>query len=353
MCIRDSHNTGGKRNTLRYEWWIDAQDTSADDYTITGYKIYRYKVVEGHDTEETLVNDVTNYNQYIKDRKTALNELDDEHSLPAGIYRYKIVATFDTPDGDAEKTAYSNTVTIYEASVPVTMSVEQQMEGDNYTFNLEYKAEPVDEKLSMAFGDGTVADAMKYYVITVDEATATRLNNASKKSISFTQVTTESIYLSDATKLAAGTWYAKVEITDKDNAALNYVWSGITPNSNGTGALKRWNADKTALIDLSATDAATYSFTTYLVSADSDIAEWALLNFDAASDNTDIVAPAANLAINSVNVQKATRQFAHEHKDNLTHPSGARLSGFNDDGTLDADNPVIASPIKYLSLIHI
>ena len=357
--IQARYNTA-KRKTLRYNWWINIpdKDTSHDSKMVTDYKVYRLNP----DGSETLV-ETGNANRTVGEMKTEETSLSfsDPQTLTPGKYRYRVEATI---EGKVKK-QLSNELPINETRVPVTIAARQQMfdndgnlnnaEGTNYSFNVELDVEPVAAFLDDKVGETekTVRETMKYYVITVDDATATRLNSATVKPFTFTSSTTDEVLIATGEYLPAGTWYFKQEITDKQNPAISPVWKNVAPtaaDANGT-ALKTWNADKTALVEMADNDVANYAFKVYLISEEGDIPQWTILQFDAATDQTHVIAPVTSLTVNNVTLAKVTRSVTHTHKNNMTHPSGARLNGFKADSegnlTLDEDNPVIALPVKY------
>lgn len=372
--IQAFYNGEGKRNTLRYEWWIDSQDTSADDYIITAYKIYRYKVVDGRDTEETLVNDVTSYGKKISERKSALNELDDRLSLPAGIYRYKIEATFSTPEGNVTKNAYSNTVPIYEVSAPVALTAAQQMDDkDRYTFNVEVNAAPVDEQINRVIDSQTgktVKDLMMHYILVVDDATKAQLDNATSLTAGSQSYTVAGLRGSFWTKstgsnarvgqnewVEAGLWFHKFDIPEegRDDAATiampKLVWHNVIPTSTEKGNplyVKEYNNDYSDASFKETNDGA-FAFTAYLTCNDNttDFATWDHLNFQADEKSTHVVAPTAAHTLDKPHLQKSAFTYNYGSLPAIHHPDGGRLSNMNQYGEHQPEGPKADDPVHY------
>lgn len=356
------------RNTLRYEWWIDSQDESNDDVKITGYEVKRYKVVGSQLTNETTVEatpgNSANYQTvgYFKDSAgKTINKIefkDDSRAIPAGQYIYTIWVTF---DNGMRKEATSNVVTINEVAVPVTMEVDQVMEDGKYTFDIDVTVKPNAADLNKKVGEGddapTVREMMRYYVITAGEPTAKRLNEETSEqptiggqTVTFTQAAANEILIADGTYLPAGTWYYRHEITDKSNPDLTLRWKNATPNMTGAQApLQKWDGEgaNRGLITINRDHVATYMLRAYLVSADSDIDQWALLNFDVASDGTDVIAPRTNIDLSNMHLRRYDKAFIHEPKENNAHLPGTRIHAYDEEGNWLKENPVIEDKIIY------
>ena len=358
--IQAFHNLD-TRNTLRYEWWIASLDASNDGVKITGYEVKRYKLEGSQLLNETVVEaangNSANYQTvgYFKDDSgNTINKIgfkDDSKALPAGQYLYKIRVQF---DNGTEKQATSNVVTINEVAVPVRINMEQVMDNGKYTFDIDVTVSPNAADLNKKVGEGddapTVRDMMKYYVLTAGEPTALRLNNetasVTPEGIKFVQAQANEILIADGTYLPEGTWYYRHEITDKQNPDLHFVWKDATPNMTGYKApLKKW--DGNTLIPINRDHVATYMLQAYLVSGDSDIDEWSLLNFDVASDGTDVIAPATKLWLSNMQLRRYNGVFNHEPTVNDAYLPGTRLHSFSTTGAWQQDSPVIEDKIIY------
>ncbi len=357
--IRAYYNPA-KRKTLRYEWKINTTDNTPANYLITGYTITRYKVVDGRDTQATVVNRVTGYNKKVSERTGWLNELDDRNALAPGMYRYKIEATFQfTEDGQQKTTtkdAYSNTITINETATPVELTAEQQMDEQNrYTFNAEVNASPVAEILDRVVDETskkTAKDLMKWYILVTDDTTKTRLDKANKLEAGNTAIATENGIkgfwtLSDGTNarvgqneyVESGLWFHKFEITETDRADITkismpkLVWHNVYPTRSADGSLYKLKNDNYEEVDNS-----DLNFSVYLTCNDNttDFAAWDFLNFEAGIAATPVVAPTAAIYLDAPFLQKSTFTDYNSTKlHSLKHPDGGRLSNLYKENVMD------------------
>lgn len=349
------------RNTLCYEWWIQSVDSSNDEAEIESYTVKRYRLSGDQLLDETVVETTpgnpANYHKvgYFKDADgNFINKIefkDDTKALAAGKYLYKIWVKFNGVE--TEKQATSNVVTINEVAVPVRIEVNQVTVDDKYTFDIDVDVTPNAADLNKKIGDAedapTVRDMMRYYVLTASEPTAKRLNDETATQpagVTFKQAGANEILIADGTYLPEGAWYYRHEITDKDNPGLHLRWTDATPNMTGFKApLKKW--DGNTLISINRDHVATYMLRAYLVSADSDIDQWALMNFDVATDGTDVIAPTTKLALNPINLSRYDGDFLHEPSVACAHLPGTRMHGFDETGSHLKDNPVIEDKIIY------
>ena len=355
--IQAFHNPD-KRNTLRYEWWIDSQDESNDGVNVTGYEVKRYKIEGTELLDETVVEtspgNSANYHNvgYFKDSDgNAINKIgfkDDSKTIPAGQYLYKIWVTF---DNGTTKQATSNIVSINEVATPVDLTAEQQMDGQNrYTFNAEVNAAPNPEQAARTVTESTtVKDMMKWYILVTDDATKTRLDKATSLTVGGTEATVSTFWtLSDGTNaqigqneyVGSGLWFHKFEIpeSDRDDLATlampTLVWHNVYPTrseaANGRlyklGTIQDNEGNYTNVFNEA--DNSELSFTAYLTCNDNatDFAAWDLMNFNAAQASTPIVAPTAAITLGTPYLQKSDFKAEFTMLPAISHPDGGRLS---------------------------
>ena len=121
-----THNdTDDKDNYITYNWYLNATQNAADaDRQVVGYEITRYRIDNGVEVFDGYPEggyvDISDKNVTVADLfkgnsqtfTTVLDKGIGDLGFDPGLYRYKIIVTYDTADG-AKKNATSNTVAIY------------------------------------------------------------------------------------------------------------------------------------------------------------------------------------------------------------------------------------------------
>lgn len=390
--IQAFYNTAGKKNTLRYRWWVSVKEgTDYDDQKVTGYVIDRYRT--GDDNNEVLdranIETVTfSTARLVKDLKILDSEIenntvnlesdprvfhftDDSEMLAAGSkYRYRIRLTVE----GVEKKAASNELPIYTLEAPVIVTVKQQMfdadgtQNDNgsiYSFNLQLNADlaakhadKVINPTAAATDQKTVAQALRNYVVTVDDhvynrlakATSLTIDGMAQTSVDLFSTSTGSDVLigsdgSSNTYLPAGTHYFIHTVpTGAVGTALNlptYVWHNVTPNFDGFHN-KLNNEAGTAV------GGEAYRFYVYLVSEEDFIKEWATMNFSDAPGSADMIAPPTALIVDTPVLRKAQGVTMSNTPIDM-QVSGTRLVDYATGGD-GSHAHLLANPVHYTRL---
>lgn len=158
------------------------------------------------------------------------------------IYNYKVVSS---TGEEAIIEGTGKTITSFAPTVPVNVTLTQptesiDLDGDNtpetlYSFNLQLDLALNDNFSASRLDDGDAQATATQYVISVDEATATALNNASNASEIGTFVAgPTTISAANCSHHSVDGWYMIVDFTDVKpadaaSAAKSIVWKNVNP----------------------------------------------------------------------------------------------------------------------------
>lgn len=318
------------KNHLHYTYSIPEENDELANVKVKEYYIYRFMVDEtGNEIEGTRIL-VKSETGLTKDPEyVAGNAVIDANEVSAGTYKYEIAVVYHGNDAAAiedntTRIAYSNEISIYEASVPVTATAVQQRDSEGrYSFNIELNANIKSSALDKTTTNGkAVKDLAKYYTVVVTDETLALLNAGT------------SIKADGATKS-----FAKGNVTVADAGEVktlsnvNYMQFNVP-----TGDAK----DMPTVVFHNIDPSKTYPFDVYLTSEDGDVEEFAQLNFDVAKTTATLVIPAPAIAFEDV-----TLKVHGTDLDGETDPSLMPLGSHRYLGTWQNPKIGLTDPIHY------
>ena len=318
------------KNHLHYTYSIPEENDELANVKVKEYYIYRFMVDEtGNEIEGTRIlvkseTGLTEDPEYV-----AGNAVIDANEVSAGTYKYEIAVVYHGNDAAAieegtTRIAYSNEISIYEASVPVTATAVQQRDNEGrYSFNIELNANIKSSALDKTTTNGkAVKDLAKYYTVVVTDETLTLLNAST------------SIEADGAAKSFAK---GNVKVADagevKTLSNVNYMQFNVP-----TGDAK----DMPTVVFHNIDPSKTYPFDVYLTSEDGDIDDFAQLNFDVAKTTATLVIPAPTIEFENV-----TLKVHGIDLDGETDPSLMPLGSHRYLGTWQNPKIGLTDPIHY------
>lgn len=318
------------KNHLHYTYSIPEENDELANVKVKEYYIYRFMVDEtGNEIEGTRIlvkseTELTEDPEYV-----AGNAVIDANEVSAGTYKYEIAVVYHGNDVAAieegtTRIAYSNEISIYEASVPVTATAVQQRDSEGrYSFNIELNANIKSSALDKTTTNGkAVKDLAKYYTVVVTDETLALLNAGT------------SIEADGAAKSFAK---GNVKVADagevKTLSNVNYMQFNVP-----TGDAK----DMPTVVFHNIDPSKTYPFDVYLTSEDGDIDDFAQLNFDVAKTTATLVIPAPAIAFEDV-----TLKVHGTDLDGETDPSLMPLGSHRYLGTWQNPKIGLTDPIHY------
>lgn len=154
------------------------------DLPVKNYRIYRYKL--DNETNEFNLNgisaEVTCENgETIGTFMTEQTETDSD--LTGGTYRYKVEVTMIDAEGrEVTRDAWSNRVTLFDASVPVrgaARQITEEIEGKtHYSFDMELDLDINNYLVSALYDGHKITDLALGYYVTIDPEVIDDFNNA-------------------------------------------------------------------------------------------------------------------------------------------------------------------------------
>lgn len=318
------------KNHLHYTYSIPEENDELANVKVKEYYIYRFMVDEaGNEIEGTRILVKSETGLTVDPEYVAGNAVIDANEVSAGTYKYEIAIVYHGNDAAAiedntTRIAYSNEISIYEASVPVTATAVQQRDSEGrYSFNIELNANIKSSALDKTTTNGkAVKDLAKYYTVVVTDETLALLNAGT------------SIEADGAAKSFAK---GDVKVADagevKTLSNVNYMQFNVP-----TGDAK----DMPTVVFHNIDPSETYPFDVYLTSEDGDIEEFAQLNFDVAKTTATLVIPAPAIAFEDV-----TLKVHGTDLDGETDPSLMPLGSHRYLGTWQNPEIGLTDPIHY------
>lgn len=318
------------KNHLHYTYSIPEENDELANVKVKEYYIYRFMVDEaGNEIEGTRILVKSETGLTVDPEYVAGNAVIDANEVSAGTYKYEIAVVYHGNDAAAiedgtTRIAYSNEISIYEASVPVTATAIQQRDSEGrYSFNIELNANIKSSALDKTTTNGNaVKDLAKYYTVVVTDETLALLNAGT------------SIEADGAAKSFAK---GDVKVADagevKTLSNVNYMQFNVP-----TGDAK----DMPTVVFHNIDPSETYPFDVYLTSEDGDIEEFAQLNFDVAKTTATLVIPAPAIAFEDV-----TLKVHGTDLDGETDPSLMPLGSHRYLGTWQNPEIGLTDPIHY------
>lgn len=318
------------KNHLHYTYSIPEENDELANVKVKEYYIYRFMVDEaGNEIEGTRILVKSETGLTVDPEYVAGNAVIDANEVSAGTYKYEIAVVYHGNDAAAiedntTRIAYSNEISIYEASVPVTATAVQQRDSEGrYSFNIELNANIKSSALDKTTTNGNaVKDLAKYYTVVVTDETLALLNAGT------------SIEADGAAKSFAK---GDVKVADagevKTLSNVNYMQFDVP-----TGDAK----DMPTVVFHNIDPSETYPFDVYLTSEDGDIEEFAQLNFDVAKTTATLVIPAPAIAFEDV-----TLKVHGTDLDGETDPSLMPLGSHRYLGTWQNPEIGLTDPIHY------
>lgn len=318
------------KNHLHYTYSIPEENDELANVKVKEYYIYRFMVDEaGNEIEGTRILVKSETGLTVDPEYVAGNAVIDANEVSAGTYKYEIAVVYHGNDAAAiedgtTRIAYSNEISIYEASVPVTATAVQQRDSEGrYSFNIELNANIKSSALDKTTTNGNaVKDLAKYYTVVVTDETLALLNAGT------------SIEADGAAKSFAK---GNVKVADagevKTLSNVNYMQFDVP-----TGDAK----DMPTVVFHNIDPSETYPFDVYLTSEDGDIEEFAQLNFDVAKTTATLVIPAPAIAFEDV-----TLKVHGTDLDGETDPSLMPLGSHRYLGTWQNPEIGLTDPIHY------
>ena len=318
------------KNHLHYTYSIPEENDELANVKVKEYYIYRFMVDEaGNEIEGTRILVKSETGLTADPEYVAGNAVIDANEVSAGTYKYEIAVVYHGNDAAAiedntTRIAYSNEISIYEASVPVTATAVQQRDSEGrYSFNIELNANIKSSALDKTTTNGkAVKDLAKYYTVVVTDETLALLNAGT------------SIEADGATKSFAK---GNVKVADagevKTLSNVNYMQFNVP-----TGDAK----DMPTVVFHNIDPSKTYPFDVYLTSEDGDIDDFAQLNFDVAKTTATLVIPAPAIAFEDV-----TLKVHGTDLDGETDPSLMPLGSHRYLGTWQNPKIGLTDPIHY------
>lgn len=318
------------KNHLHYTYSIPEENDELANVKVKEYYIYRFMVDEaGNEIEGTRILVKSETGLTVDPEYVAGNAVIDANEVGAGTYKYEIAVVYHGNDAAAiedntTRIAYSNEISIYEASVPVTATAVQQRDSEGrYSFNIELNANIKSSALDKTTTNGNaVKDLAKYYTVVVTDETLALLNAGT------------SIEVDGAAKSFAK---GNVKVADagevKTLSNVNYMQFNVP-----TGDAK----DMPTVVFHNIDPSKTYPFDVYLTSEDGDIDDFAQLNFDVAKTTATLVIPAPAIAFEDV-----TLKVHGTDLDGETDPSLMPLGSHRYLGTWQNPEIGLTDPIHY------
>lgn len=318
------------KNHLHYTYSIPEENDELANVKVKEYYIYRFMVDEtGNEIEGTRILVKSETGLTADPEYVAGNAVIDANEVGAGTYKYEIAVVYHGNDAAAiedgtTRIAYSNEISIYEASVPVTATAVQQRDSEGrYSFNIELNANIKSSALDKTTTNGNaVKDLAKYYTVVVTDETLALLNAGT------------SIEADGAAKSFAK---GDVKVADagevKTLSNVNYMQFNVP-----TGDAK----DMPTVVFHNIDPSETYPFDVYLTSEDGDIEEFAQLNFDVAKTTATLVIPAPTIEFENV-----TLKVHGTDLDGETDPSLMPLGSHRYLGTWQNPKIGLTDPIHY------
>ncbi len=318
------------KNHLHYTYSIPEENDELANVKVKEYYIYRFMVDEaGNEIEGTRILVKSETGLTADPEYVAGNAVIDANEVGAGTYKYEIAVVYHGNDAAAiedntTRIAYSNEISIYEASVPVTATAVQQRDSEGrYSFNIELNANIKSSALDKTTTNGkAVKDLAKYYTVVVTDETLALLNAGT------------SIEADGAAKSFAK---GNVKVADagevKTLSNVNYMQFNVP-----TGDAK----DMPTVVFHNIDPSETYPFDVYLTSEDGDIDDFAQLNFDVAKTTATLVIPAPAIAFEDV-----TLKVHGTDLDGETDPSLMPLGSHRYLGTWQNPKIGLTDPIHY------
>lgn len=318
------------KNHLHYTYSIPEENDELANVKVKEYYIYRFMVDEaGNEIEGTRILVKSGTGLTVDPEYVAGNAVIDANEVSAGTYKYEIAVVYHGNDAAAiedgtTRIAYSNEISIYEASVPVTATAVQQRDSEGrYSFNIELNANIKSSALDKTTTNGkAVKDLAKYYTVVVTDETLALLNAGT------------SIEADGAAKSFAK---GNVKVADagevKTLSNVNYMQFNVP-----TGDAK----DMPTVVFHNIDPSKTYPFDVYLTSEDGDIDDFAQLNFDVAKTTATLVIPAPAIAFEDV-----TLKVHGTDLDGETDPSLMPLGSHRYLGTWQNPKIGLTDPIHY------
>ena len=152
---------------------------------VTRYVIERYKLNEETGSFElngtNPVEDVTCQNQTIGDFMTDHTETDSD--LKGGTYRYRVIVTMkDASQNEVNREAWSNRVTLFDASIPVVgeaFQITEKKDGKTYySFDMELDLDINNDLVSAKYEGKGITELAEGYYVTIDPEVIDDFNNA-------------------------------------------------------------------------------------------------------------------------------------------------------------------------------
>ena len=174
---------------IDYVWSIPdpANPLTAEEKAlpVTRYVIQRYKLNEETNQFElngtNPVEDVTCQNKTIGDFMTDQTATDS--NLKGGTYRYRVIVTMkDASQKEVNREAWSNRVTLFDASIPVVgkaFQITEKKDGKTfYSFDMELDLDINNYLVSAKYEGKGITDLAEGYYVTIDPEVIDDFNNA-------------------------------------------------------------------------------------------------------------------------------------------------------------------------------
>jgi len=161
---------------------------------VTRYVIQRYKLNEETNQFElngtNPVEDVTCQNKTIGDFMTDQTATDSD--LKGGTYRYRVIVTMkDASQNEVNREAWSNRVTLFDASIPVdgkAFQITEKKDGKTlYSFDMELDLDINNYLVSAKYEGKGITDLAEGYYVTIDPEVIDDFNNATRATYTCSQ----------------------------------------------------------------------------------------------------------------------------------------------------------------------
>ncbi len=183
---------------IDYVWSIpDPANPLTDEekaLPVTRYVIQRYKLNEETNQFElngtNPVEDVTCQNKTIGDFMTDQTATDS--NLKGGTYRYRVIVTMkDALQQEVNREAWSNRVTLFDASIPVdgkAFQITEKKDGKTlYSFDMELDLDINNYLVSAKYEGKGITDLAEGYYVTIDPEVIDDFNNATRATYTCSQ----------------------------------------------------------------------------------------------------------------------------------------------------------------------
>ena len=338
------------------EWNISALGLDSQDFekTVKEYTVdlYRYnatskefefvKTVQHENRNGMTVKDFTAYQfgQEMTGDEHVIAGTDSQ--LSAGTYRYKVTVKIDDNGEDKERDAWSNHVTLYEASQPVNAEAYQRTETKNgktlYSFDVVLDLDLKDGQIIDGDTEYTYNKLVSHYLVEVPDGTAATMNSALEVTMDGTKVEKPAngwfqnksvdVYVDGKTTAESKLGYWLEIPVDENNPAKQLVFHNL----------------------IGATPQQVYNFDIYLRPRQNVETVYAQANFEHSHVQTTMTIPGVEVKFVAGGVKPYTDNKPEEMLFGKKTPAKAMPMGSHDKKQSDvnaAENFQVVAPIHY------